>query len=96
MLRAGNGKARQRQRDCGEVDGENQAVDSRDKVRETYRKERSVRLYVKPRLHDTTRRFHNRLYRVNEHPTGLTTGWMFVYTMQPVFSCNRLYRVNGV
>jgi len=34
----------------------------------------------------------NRLYRVNKHPagcrtgltTGLTTGWMFVYTIQPV------------
>jgi len=33
-------------------------------------------------------RFDNRLYRVNKHPTGcqtaLTTGWMFVYTIQPV------------
>jgi len=31
---------------------------------------------------------YNRLYRVNKHPTGcqtgLTTGWMFVYTIQPV------------
>ena len=33
-------------------------------------------------------RLDNRLYRVYKHPagcqTGLTTGWMFVYTMQPV------------
>ena len=37
-------------------------------------------------------RFDNRLYRVSKHPTdcqtggetGLTTGWMFVYTIQPV------------
>jgi len=37
-------------------------------------------------------RFDNRLYRVNKHPTGgqtgchtgLTTGWMFVYMIQPV------------
>jgi len=33
-------------------------------------------------------RFNNWLYRVNKHPTccqtGLTTGWMFVYTIQPV------------
>jgi len=33
-------------------------------------------------------RFDNRLYRVNKHPTGcqtsFTTGWMFVYTIQPV------------
>ena len=33
-------------------------------------------------------RFDNRQYRVNKHPTGcqtgLTTGWMFVYTIQPV------------
>ena len=37
-------------------------------------------------------RFDNWLYRVNKHPTGcqaglttrLTTGWMFVYTIQPV------------
>jgi len=33
-------------------------------------------------------RFDNRLYRVNKHPTGcqtgLTTHWMFVYTIQPV------------
>jgi len=33
-------------------------------------------------------RFDNRLYYVNKHPTGcqtgLTTGWMFVYTIQPV------------
>jgi len=37
-------------------------------------------------------RFDNGLYRVNKHPTGcqtglttrLTTGWMFVYTIQPV------------
>jgi len=40
-----------------------------------------------------TTRFDNRLHRVNKHPTGchtsLTTGWMFVYTMQPVD--NRLY-----
>ena len=32
--------------------------------------------------------FDNRLYHVNKHPTGcqigLTTGWMFVYTIQPV------------
>jgi len=45
---------------------------------------------VKPRLHDTTgcqavvQPFDNRLYRVNKHQTGLTTGWMFVYTIQPV------------
>ena len=25
-------------------------------------------------------RFDNRLYRVNKHPTGCHTGWMFVYT----------------
>ena len=39
-----------------------------------------------------TTRFDDRLYRVNKHPTGcqtcmttgLTTGWMFVYTIQPV------------
>ena len=33
-------------------------------------------------------RFYNQLYRVYEHSagcqTGLTTGWMFVYTIQPV------------
>ena len=31
-------------------------------------------------------RFDNRLYRVYKQSTGcgLTTGWMFVYTMQPV------------
>jgi len=29
-------------------------------------------------------RFDNRLYRVNKHPTGCETGWMFVYTIQPV------------
>ena len=33
-------------------------------------------------------RFDNRLYRVNKHSTGcqtgLTTGWMFVYTIQPI------------
>jgi len=28
--------------------------------------------------------------------TGLTTGWMFVYTIQLVVKTNRLYRVNGV
>ena len=32
--------------------------------------------------------FNNRLYRVNNYPTycqtSLTTGWMFVYTIQPV------------
>jgi len=75
----------------------------------------------KIRLHDTTslsnhidNRFDkNRLHRVNKHSTacqsGLTTGWMFVYTMQPVVQPavqlnrrlsnrfdNRLYRVNGV
>jgi len=37
------------------------------------------------RLYD---RFDNRLYLVNKRPTGcqtrLTTGWMFVYTIQPV------------
>jgi len=26
----------------------------------------------------------NRWYRVNKHPIGCTTGWVFVYTMQPV------------
>jgi len=49
-------------------------------------------------------RFDNRLYRVNKHPTGcgLTTGWMFVYTIQPAVNRlyngfdNRLYRVNGL
>jgi len=33
-------------------------------------------------------RIDNRLYRVDKHPTscqaGLITGWMFVYTIQPV------------
>jgi len=30
-------------------------------------------------------RFDNQLYHVNKHPTGCqTTGWMFVYTIQPV------------
>jgi len=33
-------------------------------------------------------RFNNRLYRVNKHPTGcqtgLTSGWMFIYMIQPV------------
>ena len=61
-------------------------------------------------------RFDNRLYHVNKHPTGcqtgLTTRWMFVYTIQPVVKPvvqpvwqpvvlynqfdNQLYRVNGV
>jgi len=54
---------------------------------------------VKPRLHDTTccetgcqAGLTNRLYRVYKHSTGcqtglttdLTTGWMFVYTIQPI------------
>jgi len=34
--------------------------------------------------------FDNRPYRVNKHPTGsqtgFTTGWMFVYMIQPVVS----------
>jgi len=42
---------------------------------------------VKPRLHDYNR-FVNRLYSCkqtsNRCQTGLTTGWMFVYTIQPV------------
>jgi len=35
--------------------------------------------------------------RVLQYQTGLTTGWMFVYTIQPVDNRfdNRLYRVNG-
>jgi len=47
-------------------------------------------LYLSKRLHN---RFDNRLYRVNKHPTGcqascqtgLTTGWMFVCMIQPVW-----------
>jgi len=58
-------------------------------------------------------RFDNRLYRVNKHPagcqTGLTTSWMFVYTIQLVvkprcttgltttgLTTSQLYHVNGV
>jgi len=67
-------------------------------------------------IHDTAgcqtglyNRFKNWLYTRYSRfvKPGLTTGWMFVYTIQPVASCiqtftglsnrfdNRLYRVNG-
>jgi len=40
------------------------------------------------RYNRLTNQLHNRLdnylHLVNKHPTGLTTGWMFVYTIQPV------------
>jgi len=56
-------------------------------------------VFVKPRLHDTTgcqsgcqTGLTDQLYRVYKHlpgcqtglTTNLTTGWMFVYTIQPV------------
>jgi len=48
------------------------------------------KLFVIARLHNTTGCpiqpvvKHNRLHTVNKHPTGCTTGWMFIYTIQSV------------
>jgi len=45
-------------------------------------------LYPFTRYNWLSNRFDNWLYRVNKHPTscqtGLITGWMFVYMIQPV------------